>query len=86
MTAHEDDTDEHEYSPYLARKRSLSIQGRSTSIFISDDMWREFQEIAAAQGLTANRLGTKIKAKTKGSLGAAIRMYVINHRVNGGPA
>lgn len=70
-------------SPRGPRKRSLSVQGRSTSIFISDEMWQEFQEIAAQKNVTANRLASEIRSKTKGSLGGAIRMYILNHRVGG---
>jgi predicted DNA-binding ribbon-helix-helix protein len=66
------------------RKRSLSVHGRSTSIFISDSMWREFQRLAAAQNLTANRLVTKIRSNTRGSLGAAIRLYIMSHRSGSG--
>jgi predicted DNA-binding ribbon-helix-helix protein len=64
------------------RKRSLAVHGKSTSVFISDDQWREFQEIAAARNVTANRLVSEIRAKNRGSLGAAIRMFIVNNRVS----
>lgn len=67
-----------------ARKRSLTVQGRPTSIFIADDMWRDFQALAAQQDMTANRLVSIIRSRSRGSLGQAIRMYVINSRVNQG--
>lgn len=83
MTSSNDDIQPRK--PRGPRKRSLSVQGRSTSIFISDEMWKEFQAIAAKQNLTANSLVSKIRSKTKGSLGAAIRMYILNHRIGGTP-
>lgn len=67
----------------VARKRSLSVQGKPTSIFISDEMWRDFQKLAADQNITANRLVSIIRARTTGSLGKAIRMYIVNSRVDG---
>lgn len=79
MTAPQND----EHPATVARKRSLSVQGKPTSIFISDDMWRDFQKLASDQGLTANRLVSIIRARTKGSLGKAIRMYIVNSRVDG---
>ena len=67
----------------VARKRSLSVQGKATSIFISDEMWHDFQKLAADQNITANRLVSIIRARTTGSLGKAIRMYIVNSRVDG---
>jgi predicted DNA-binding ribbon-helix-helix protein len=72
-----------EHPENVARKRSLSVQGKATSIFISDEMWRDFQKLAADQNLTANRLVSIIRARTTGSLGKAIRMYIVNSRVDG---
>jgi predicted DNA-binding ribbon-helix-helix protein len=67
-----------------ARKRSLTVRGKPTSIFIADDMWREFQALAAEQKMAANRLVSIIRSQSKGSLGQAIRMYVITNRVGRG--
>jgi predicted DNA-binding ribbon-helix-helix protein len=72
-----------EVTPRGPRKRSLAVHGKSTSIFISDAQWKEFQEIAEARNVTANRLVSEIRSKSRGSLGAAIRLFIVNNRVSG---
>ena len=65
------------------RKRSLTIQGRSTSISISDEMWDEFRHCAARLSISANQLVSQIKAQKPANLNRAIRLYIINQRVSG---
>jgi predicted DNA-binding ribbon-helix-helix protein len=64
-----------------ARKRSLSVRGRATSIAISDSLWFELREMARADGLSANQLVTRIRSSSEGNLGRAIRLYIINRRL-----
>lgn len=63
-----------------ARKRSVTLHGKPTSIYISDRDWNELQEIARDAGITAARVVTMIKAKKPANLTSAIRMYIVNHR------
>jgi predicted DNA-binding ribbon-helix-helix protein len=63
------------------RKRSLSVQGRPTSVSLTDEMWQEFRGCAARENLSVNQLVSRIKSRTVGNLNRAIRLYVINERM-----
>lgn len=64
------------------RKRSLTVQGRATSISITDDLWDEFRVCADRNGLSLNQLVSQIKGTSSGNLNRAIRLYVINQRMS----
>ena len=66
------------------RKRSLSVQGKPTSIALTDEMWQEFRDYAVRHNLSINQLASRIKARTPGNLNKAIRLYIINERLSGG--
>jgi predicted DNA-binding ribbon-helix-helix protein len=63
------------------RKRSLSVQGRPTSVSLTDEMWQEFRDYAARENLSVNQLVSRIKSRTPGNLNRAIRLYVVNERM-----
>lgn len=59
-------------------KRSVKIDGRSTSISLENAFWEEFKKIAAEQGFTAYQLVTNINAEFPHyNLSSAIRLYVL---------
>lgn len=63
------------------RKRSLSVQGRPTSVSLTDEMWQEVRDCAARENLSLNQLVSRIKSRTPGNLNRAIRLHIINERI-----
>jgi predicted DNA-binding ribbon-helix-helix protein len=63
------------------RKRTISVQGRSTSIALTDALWQEFQDCAEQHGLSLNQLVTRIRADNPGNLNRAVRLYIVNQRM-----
>jgi predicted DNA-binding ribbon-helix-helix protein len=66
-----------------ARKRSLSVLGKPTSIAISDAMWAELRAVASRDRISANQLVSRIRSGSHGNLGLAIRLYIVNRRMEG---
>jgi predicted DNA-binding ribbon-helix-helix protein len=64
------------------RKRSLSVQGRPTSVSLTDEMWQEFRDCAAREKLSVNQLVSRIKSRNPGNLNRAIRLHIINERMS----
>jgi predicted DNA-binding ribbon-helix-helix protein len=62
------------------RKRSLCVNGKRTSIALTDDLWEELKEMAGRDGLSAARLIGEIRDRDAGNLGRAVRLYIINRR------
>lgn len=61
-------------------KRSVKIDGRSTSISLENAFWEEFKKIAAEKNLTAYQLVTDINVQHSDfNLSSAIRLYVLEH-------
>jgi predicted DNA-binding ribbon-helix-helix protein len=61
-------------------KRSISMDGRKTSISLEDAFWSRLKEIAQDQGATLSGLVAKIDNKReRGNLSSAIRLYVLEH-------
>ena len=59
-------------------KRSLAIAGHRTSVSLEEAFWRRLIRIAAARGLSVNRLAAAIDAsRGKANLSSAIRVYVL---------
>lgn len=65
-------------------KRSITISGHSTSIFIEDEFWQALKEIAAAKGISVPVLIGEIDALSVGdekatNLSSRIRVYVLQY-------
>ena len=66
------------------RKRSVAIAGHRTSLSLEAAFWDALKEIAAARGLSLNRLIEEIDAArqdggpTPPNLSSAARVYVLN--------
>ncbi len=60
-------------------KHSLTLQGHRTSVTLEPLFWAAFRQIAAARGLSVNRLAAEIDAaRAEGEgLAAAIRVYIL---------
>lgn len=66
------------------RKRSLTVDGRATSISITDALWDEFRCCAGRRDLSLNQLVSHVKRDRPGNLNKAIRLFIINERTSGG--
>ncbi len=61
------------------RKRSVVVSGHRTSVSLEPAFWAALQEIAAARGVSVNRLIGEIDRRRRGNLSGAIRVYVLEH-------
>jgi len=59
------------------RKRSVVIAGHRTSVSLEGEFWRALGEIAAARGISLNRLVNEIDRQRTGNLSSAIRLFVL---------
>lgn len=82
MTLRETD----EIQDYGTRKRSVTVQGRKTSIALTDALWSELKEIAARDGVSVNFLISRIRDRDPGNLARAIRLHIVNQRNPGADA
>jgi predicted DNA-binding ribbon-helix-helix protein len=65
-------------------KRSISMDGRKTSISLEDAFWSSLKEIAQDQGATLSEVVAKIDNKReRPNLSSAIRLFVLGHVRNG---
>ncbi len=69
-------------------KHSLTIRGHRTSVTLEPEFWREFRSIAAATGISANELASRIDERRgeTGNLASSIRVFVLNHVMGKGGA
>jgi predicted DNA-binding ribbon-helix-helix protein len=68
--------------PHIIRKRSVRIAGHRTSLSLEAAFWDQLKTIAAARGLSLNKLVEEIdSARTtqakRANLSSAIRIYVL---------
>ena len=68
--------------PHIIRKRSVRIAGHRTSLSLEAAFWDQLKAIAAARGLSLNKLVEEIdSARTaqakRANLSSAIRIYVL---------
>ena len=68
--------------PHIIRKRSVRIAGHRTSLSLEAAFWDQLKAIAAARGLSLNKLAEEIdSARTaqakRANLSSAIRIYVL---------
>jgi predicted DNA-binding ribbon-helix-helix protein len=61
----------------LLRKRSVRIAGHRTSVSVEEPFWTELGAIAAARGLSLDRLVAEIDRARGGNLSSAIRLFVL---------
>lgn len=61
------------------RKRSVILQGHRTAVSVEDEFWAELLQIAAARGISTNRLVSEIDGcrANHGNLSSSIRLYVL---------
>ena len=60
-------------------KRSITIAGHRTSVFVEDEFWQALGEIAAKRGVSGAALIAEIDEKRGGAnLSSAIRTYVLD--------
>jgi predicted DNA-binding ribbon-helix-helix protein len=61
-------------------KRSVSMDGRKTSITLEDAFWSSLKEIAQDQGATLSEVVAKIdETRKQNNLSSAIRVFVLEH-------
>ena len=64
----------------LITKRSVTINGRLTSVSLEDAFWMGLQDIAASRNKTAPDLIRTINAERRhGNLSSAVRLVVLKH-------
>ena len=59
------------------RKHSVVIAGHRTSVSIETPFWDALKDIAAARGVSLNRLIAEIDESRAENLSSAIRVYVL---------
>lgn len=65
-------------------KRSITISGHSTSIFIEDEFWQALKEIAAEKGISVPELigeidAAGISSENTANLSSRIRVYILKY-------
>jgi len=68
--------------PHIIRKRSVRVAGHRTSLSLEAAFWDQLKAIAAARGLSLNKLVEEIdNARTvqakRANLSSAIRIYIL---------
>lgn len=72
------DTDlEAAYDREAVKKRSVVVAGHRTSVSVEQEFWDALRDIAAARGLSLNRLIGEIDRTRTGNLSSAVRLYVL---------
>ena len=60
-------------------KRSVVIDGHKTSVSLEDAFWSDLKEIARGQQATLSNVVAEIdKARQRGNLSSAIRLFVLD--------
>lgn len=72
--------DHEEIPDYGVRKRSVTVQGRKTSIALTDALWNELKALAQRDKVSVNFLISRIRDKDPGNLARAIRIHIVNQR------
>jgi predicted DNA-binding ribbon-helix-helix protein len=61
-------------------KRSVTVDGRKTSVGLEDGFWNALKEIATAQKISIQEIALKIDGAREGrNLSSAIRQFVLDH-------
>ena len=62
------------------KKRSVDIQGHSTSISLEDEFWNEVLQIAASKGVRPSEIIGQIdKNRGSANLSSAVRLFVLKN-------
>ncbi len=69
-------------------KRSVKINGHTTSVSLEDAFWIALKEIAGRRKMTLSELATSINAKREhANLSSAIRLFILDYfRIQINPA
>lgn len=67
-------------------KRSVLIAGHRTSVSLEPAFWRALRALAAARGQPVSALIAAIDLTRAGNLSSAIRVFVLEAALAGGPA
>jgi predicted DNA-binding ribbon-helix-helix protein len=61
-------------------KRSLTLNGRKTSVTLEDRFWEGLREIAAERNMRVSRLVNEIRCEQAvPNLSSALRLFVLRH-------
>lgn len=63
--------------PARLTKRSVVVAGHRTSVSLEDAFWTALANIAAADGVSMNKLISQIDEGRRGNLSSAIRVFVL---------
>ena len=60
------------------RKRSVTLQGHTTSVSVEDEFWVELKRMAAERGMALGRLVEEVDGERRAAnLSAALRLAVL---------
>ena len=59
------------------KKHSVEIAGHRTSVSLEEEFWDALRQLAAARGVSMNRLIGEIDEQRSGNLSSAIRIFVL---------
>lgn len=63
---------------YAIKKRSISLNGRKTSITLEDEFWLALNEVARRRGISVRDLLAEVNANRRSSnLSSAVRVYLL---------
>ena len=60
-------------------KRSISISGHATSLWLEPEFWDALKDIAASRTISLNALVAEVDAAGSPNLSSALRVYALNH-------
>jgi predicted DNA-binding ribbon-helix-helix protein len=64
-------------------KRSIAINGHSTSITLEKPFWDSLKEISEQRGMTLRALVETIDRENEGNLSSALRVFILNFYKHG---
>lgn len=59
------------------KKRSVEIAGHRTSLSLEEAFWHALKRLAAADGVSLNKLIERIDRERESNLSSAVRVYVL---------
>jgi len=68
--------------PTKIRKRSVSIAGHQTSVYMEDAFWQRLGKIATARDMSVSALIRDIDTERTGNLSSALRVFVLTQSDN----
>jgi predicted DNA-binding ribbon-helix-helix protein len=61
------------------KKRTINIDGHSTSITLEDEFWQALLDIAKEKALSINELISRIDKKPHKNLSSAVRLFILDY-------